>query len=472
MSPILGSAAGAKAFGMFSVKGKATLGGGYWLKVLGVTNKNTSLSFGKPLFSSGAGAFFAGLNYSSGSPAYQVVKMTSSGEISWQRSYIAGTNNALNGIAVSAFNTVYLAGSGFYSYYASDALTLKYSSTGSLSWQRGHPVANQGDSTGSRSHVTAGICSDFYTGTELIYSAVSMQPPLGTSYTTGIIFSKYSASSGSAAGYSKLLAPSSASIFLEATGMDSSNNFGYIYTVGSIQDYSSSTNKDVLLIKYAGGTGAISWMRTIGAAATEGDGAKIAVDLSDNVYVSTPVYGGTNPGIEVLKIDYNGNLVWAKRVTTGVDYAFFPSNISVDSQEDVYVSGTHYTGGAKSFIIKLSSSDGSLIYQRSISIAGGLMYSSGATTSYNNSEMYVYGQTTSLGGYHAYAGKLPFDGSKTGTYDIGGTTMTYAATDYTITAGALSVSTTSGLVESSYTLPTPTAPGTSSTSGLTLVESV
>lgn len=472
MSPILGSASGARAFGLFSVKGAATLGGSDWVKVLGITGVTTGLYNSAPLYTSGAGAYFVGETRSSGNQGYQVIKMTSSGGISWQRSYIAGINNTTYDISVSAFNTVYVSGSGSYSYYSADPLMIKYSSTGTLSWQKGYPVNSQGDGSGSRYHATQGVSSDFYTGSEILYGATTMQPVVGTSYTSGIVFGNYSASTGAPGAISKLLASSDANTFIEATSADSSSQTGHIYVVGNIQNYSGSTGKDTLVVKYQVSNGAVAWSRTIGTAATEGDGAKIAIDANDDVFIATPIYGGSNPGVEVIKLSGStGTLVWSKRLTTGVNYAFSPTNVSVDGSGDVYVSGTHYTDGAKLFIAKYSGSDGSILFQRSLTIAGGILQRTGASTSFNNYDMYIHGQTTAFGGMHSIAGKLPFDGSKTGTYYLGTTTMTYAATSYTDLAGSLSVAATTGLVESNYSLPTSTSPGTSSTSTLSVLHS-
>ena len=181
-----------------------------------------------------------------------------------------------------------------------------------------------------------------------------------------------------------------------------------------------------------------------------------AVESNGFVY-ATAFYSGTSA--LVAKIDAStGSLVWTKALT-GV-----PTSVAVDSSDNVYVGG-YYASTKVGIVFKVSPS-GALVWQRSVSIAGLPAYdstrvSSIAVNSTNNSICIQvspeYNSTT-----YSILLSVPTDGTLTGTYTAGGTSVTYGVYSGTfsspsITFGLASASLgTSTATDSAITLTTTT----------------
>jgi hypothetical protein len=124
----------------------------------------------------------------------------------------------------------------------------------------------------------------------------------------------------------------------------------------------------------------------------------------------------------------NGSLVWGRRFTN-TDIVQMTS-VSVDQDENVYVFGyARRINGVferRSFLAKFNSA-GTLQFTRQMHNASSSDMLQGKSTvdSSNNINFAL----TNLSAH--YMGKFPTDGSKTGTYSIGGTSFTYT----TITSG-------------------------------------
>ena len=164
---------------------------------------------------------------------------------------------------------------------------------------------------------------------------------------------------------------------------------GSVYVTGAT--YSEGTGAgDLLLAKY-NSAGTIQWQRSLGEAVRAQTGYGIAVDSSNNVYVTG--------------VDYN-KLMLAKYNSAGViQWQVFLSNsseagqgIAVDSSSNVYVVGySDAAGGAGSndlLLVKYNAS-GVIQWQRSLGGAASDLGSGVAVDSSGN--VYVAGQTSSEG---------------------------------------------------------------------------
>lgn len=101
-------------------------------------------------------------------------------------------------------------------------------------------------------------------------------------------------------------------------------------------------------------SGAWQWAKDAGAGTDSVVGWGVAVDKSDNVFVTGYFYRscefgsltltgkGTNNDVFVAKMDKSGNWLWAKSAgSTNFDYAY---RIRVDANGDAYLAGTVYNG--------------------------------------------------------------------------------------------------------------------------------
>lgn len=163
-------------------------------------------------------------------------------------------------------------------------------------------------------------------------------------------------------------------------------------------------NSDAFLLKLDS-MGNNIWVKNIGASSASVDGNCVALDTSENIYV-TGNYDGTsdfNPGsstnllhsagstdVFILKLDNNGNYIWSKKMGgTGMDRS---SELIVDENKNIYTTGffeytvdfnPHIVGtytlnaayGLNSFVSKLDSS-GNFLWAKNI---GGTISNNTAT---------------------------------------------------------------------------------------------
>lgn len=163
----------------------------------------------------------------------------------------------------------------------------------------------------------------------------------------------------------------------------------------------------------------INWGRYVSANSgqTSGFSAHVQATGSGEAYVSWAVYpthtGSAQYGVGLLKLDSGGNFAWARIYWTASTQCS-SNDISLDSSGNVYVLGA-YTVGGYLLLLKYNSS-GTIQWARYIS---GVF---GASLEVKGSAMYISASSSST----QFVLKLPTDGSKTGTYTVGGVTITYA----------------------------------------------
>jgi hypothetical protein len=117
----------------------------------------------------------------------------------------------------------------------------------------------------------------------------------------------------------------------------------------------------------------------------------------------------------------NGSLVWGKQITT-TGFCQMTS-VSVDQNENVYAFGHgRVDGGAyrRGFVVKFNSAGTEQFRRQMYNSASSDMYQAKSTVDDNNNINFAL---TNFSAH--YMGKFPTDGSKTGTYSIGGTSFTY-----------------------------------------------
>jgi hypothetical protein len=254
-------------------------------------------------------------------------------------------------------------------------------------------------------------------------------------------------------------------------------------------------------VKY-NSSGTIQWQRTLGGTATTDVAYGIAIDSSDNVYIT----GVADTDIVTAKYDSSGAIQWQRRLSgAGTDFAY---GITCDASSNVLITGwtdSQGSGLADILTVKYNSS-GTLQWQRIIGSAtadegrgvaadtAGNVYVAGSTSTdaavvkYDSSgtlqwqrtfggagtdsglgvsvlgtTFIMSGRTTSagVGGEEALLVRLPTDGSLTGTYGAftyAAGAMTGATSTLTDAAGAQTdaasslTATTSSLVDSASVL--------------------
>ena len=166
---------------------------------------------------------------------------------------------------------------------------------------------------------------------------------------------------------------------------------GNVYVVGRTYLGSSSSN-DVTIAKY-NSSGTIQWQRKLGGTGSD-NGYDITVDSSDNVYISghTNSAGAGSDDILIAKYNSSGTIQWQR--TLGDSSANYVEAIAVDGSGNVYVTGSTSYGAYYMYVTKLNSS-GTIQWTRRIGSGNGEGGNGIAIDSSGN--VYVTGRTRRSG---------------------------------------------------------------------------
>jgi len=118
---------------------------------------------------------------------------------------------------------------------------------------------------------------------------------------------------------------------------------GNVYVTGS--SVTGDDNTGYATIKYNSGGDSL-WVRIYEGPGNGEDGARaIAVDDSDNIYVTGRSYGGSETGDDYATIKYypNGDTAWIIRYNSPANNSDWASAIAVDDSGNVYVTGNSYS---------------------------------------------------------------------------------------------------------------------------------
>jgi hypothetical protein len=175
----------------------------------------------------------------------------------------------------------------------------------------------------------------------------------------------------------------------------------------------------------------------------------ITLDSSGNVYIGT-CFGTPYLQAIVIKFDSSGTYLWNATASLASTSLGFQA-ITTDSSGNVYCGGGGAAGnlGANSYILKFDSS-GTIQYQRKFNSDTAPIR--GLNMGPSNS-MYFTG---TFAAQKAFLGNLPTDGSKTGTYTVGASSIIYSAGSLTIGSETLTGTTLSTAFSGTATYATST----------------
>jgi len=256
------------------------------------------------------------------------------------------------------------------------------------------------------------------------------------------------------------------------TIMDSAANFGSSYgTTYATQVYQCAVSNGFAT---AYGLGSSGYLTSSGSTLVW---ANTATDLTKGLYFNSSgeLFGfgsadTTNAGAGKLSLSSGTATTWARGLTVTAGGGFGGNAFGGTYLYSVYQS--YVSGYYRTVIVKRNQSDGLVVWQREFDISGvgiGIVnspYYNSNMIAVDSADKFVWIQMfdTSSNGV-TYIFKLPTDGSKTGSYTVGGTTINYSASTYTDAARTLSRTTTTPTISyySSVTTATPTLTFTNGT---------
>lgn len=384
-----------------------------------------------------------------------VLKYNNDGALQWQRVLATSTTDVGRGVTVDASGNIYIAAAYEDTTSNCKGVLVKYDSSGTLLFQSTYIA------TGSQTKPWA-LALD---------SAGANVYSVGSLLLNEDFFIAKHNSSGTAQWMQGYTSGTDDDLGYDAV-VDSSGN---IIAVGSAGNSSIPGYSYAFITKYdSSGTQLYKKRFTVTTAQRNTYYHSVAIDsfLGDIYCCGTAPYNAASGSYNIIlsKFDSGANLLWTKGLYNTTSNSTPKGwGVAVDGDGMVYIVGTAPNFSPDRTIIAKYNSSGTLQWQKFIAISGRDLVSGAQRPnkiSVNADAVYV---TTSSEGYAADLSlvlKLPKDGSLTGTYSVGGYSVTYSDANYTEATLTYTVDTPGGTA-STKTLTTTTGTATSITTTAT-----
>jgi len=272
--------------------------------------------------------YVTGNSYGSGTSVdYATIKYYSNGDTAWVRRYNGPANSSdyVFAIAVDGSGNVYVSGYSGGSGTSQDYATIKYYPDGDTAWVRRYNGPVNGDDRASAVAVD---------GSNNVYVTGQSAQIWGYPYNYDYATIKYYPN-GDTAWVRRYNGPGDTSDYASAIAVDGSNN---VYMTG--RSYGSGTSVDYATIKYYP-NGDTAWVRRYNGLANSSDYVfAIAVDGSNNVYVTGYSLGtGTDYDYATVKYYPDGDTAWVRRYNGPANSGDGAYAIAIDGSNNVYVTG-------------------------------------------------------------------------------------------------------------------------------------
>jgi hypothetical protein len=381
-----------------------------------------------------AGATYVG-SYSSGSPAgnsydFLIARVDGTGALEWQRQIGGTSNEFLRGMASDSDENVYAFGDSQSG--PDQGLIVKYNSSGVLQWQR--TIGSNNDTK-----LTRGVCDS---AGNIYVTGYTQDFGQGSNDALLIKFS-----SAGAILWQKTFGATSSDIGTNVA-VDSSDN---VYLTGYQSSVGPATNP---FVAKWNSSGSLQWQR-VGTLSTQSEPSYIKVSSAGDIYISGYISSGVGAGsndVFLIKFNSSADVQWAR--TCGSAASEQGYGLAIDESNNVYITTQTTTGsqGASDTVIVKYDSSGAVVWQRmfgtenndlvrDLTVQGDFLRSVGYRNNGSSNELLL--------------ASLPIDGSKMGAYRLGTVDMIYGEGPLTSTAYTYTQQ-TSGLTEGTPTY-SPTA---------------
>jgi hypothetical protein len=363
------------------------------------------------------GNVYVAAEYSPSSPTrFLLVKYGKSGVLQWQRVLTGSATTIAKSLAIDSANNIYIMGYTESSGGAgsADFYFAKYDPTGAIQWQRslGSASSEEGEAIAISSNDSVYVTGKF----------------AGPTY--GL--AKYS--TDGTLQWQRSISTNGGYTFGCST--DSSDN---VYVCGTL----NFGPRNFYVAKF-NSSGTVQWQRTI-APGHDIIAAKIKSDAAGDIYVVGEF--STNSSGFICKINTSGTLLWQKSVTqsgTSFHTSTVPvQDVALDSEGNCFAFLRQSDGAGiwRIQVIKMDSS-GNTLFQRRITDTSLTLFFGGDADSKGN---FYFCARINSSIDNALLGKLPADGTLTGTYS----SITYSVNDATIANTSFNLDSVSQTVSTS-----------------------
>ena len=383
-------------------------GGGGWIGLL--TGGDTA---GKSVAIDDSGnIYICGYTNQGGSYGSLIAKYNNLGVIQWQRKLgSTGQNDFGQGVAVDTSGNVYVCGNSRFNGSSNHFILAKYNAFGIIQWQRGITTSSPSDAFNAIVDASGNL---YVSGTAAKDSSDS-----------NILIAKYN-SSGTF--QSSVQLGSSTTNTTERGGGIALDSSGVVYIAGNSRPTSPLRNR-FFVSKLDAAFTQSQWQQAFINGNSNGDFASdVVVNSGGDVYATGQIVIGTDQ-IFVCKFNSSGTVQW-QRSLGGASNNGGGNGITLDNVSgDIYVCAYNNAAGSYDFIIAKYNSSGVLQWQRRL---GGIGFDVCQSIQLDNlGNFYICGYVWNGTSNSLLVAKLPGDGSGTGTYSVGGVSLTYAVSSLT-----------------------------------------
>lgn len=260
---------------------------------------------------------------------FLVVKYDSNGDTIWKRTYDGfglgiGNDEAIT-VAVDVLGNIFVTGYADWDVQQDNILLLKYDSNGNLLW-----ATNWNGSAFFDDMPTALVLDP--SGDVLITGYTEPDTVTGSE---DYITLKFASSTGSLVWQAQFNRPGVVSGKDEAYGL-AVDALGDVYITGRS---SNGIDEDIVTIKYNGVTGISIWTLIYNSGNGDDRGLALTLDNAGNVLVTGRNDNGNNDDIRTIKYSATGVLQWSKFYNGPANQNDRGLAIAVDATDNVYVTG-------------------------------------------------------------------------------------------------------------------------------------
>jgi uncharacterized delta-60 repeat protein len=258
---------------------------------------------------------------------FLTVKMDANGDTLWKRTYngFASLDDEAVAVAVDVLGNVFVTGYADWDHQQDNILLLKYDSAGNLLW------ASNWNGSSFLDDMPTAIVTD-PSGDVIITGYTEPDTVTGSQ---DYITLKFASSNGALQWQAQYSRPGVTSGKDEAFGL-AVDTSGDVYITGRS---SNGTDDDIVTIKYNGLTGIPAWTVIYNSGNGDDRGTALVLDNAGNVLVTGRNDNGNNDDIRTIKYNASGVLQWSKFYNGPANQNDRGLAIAVDASNNVYVTG-------------------------------------------------------------------------------------------------------------------------------------
>ncbi|MFH2142321.1 MAG: SBBP repeat-containing protein [Bacteroidota bacterium] len=271
---------------------------------------------------------------------FTTIKYDANGVQQWVITYDNGGNDVSHDIAVDNNGNIFVTGESEDIVTGTDFVTIKYNTNGTQEWIKRYDFIALND---------IALALDIDASGNLYVTGNSNSGTTQTDFAT----IKYD-NSGNELWVSRHDGPGNSFDYPEDIIVDS---YGFVYVTGSTT--SSGANRDVATIKYDQ-NGNELWVRTHDNSGLKDYANSILLDNNNNIVITGSTTSNTS-GTDYITIKYdnNGNQIWIQKYYgRGLDDNDNAVKITADNDDNLYITGSSYNGYNNDFATIKYNSDG------------------------------------------------------------------------------------------------------------------